>query len=141
MQWLLEIVQSPDFWKIAFPALAAVVAWYWNERTKLVAEQFRRKEESYKELIRCLRGFYADSQDPKLKSDFLNQVNLCWLYASDDVIRKAYEFLGSVHTGAKSSDEEKENFCRQLVHAIRSDILSRKPLTSSSLAPSEFRHL
>lgn len=66
MQALIDILQSADFWKIAFPALAGIVAWFFNERSKLAWEQFKRKEEHYKELLRCLKGFYVSTQDLKV---------------------------------------------------------------------------
>lgn len=139
--WAMQILSSADFWKIAFPALAAILAWYMNERAKLVWEQFKRKEESYTELIRCLRGFYSATQDRALKDEFIHQVNLCWLYAPDDVIRKAYQFLESVHTGSTKTPEQQEDSLRAFVHAIRNDLLSRKPLKKSDLSEKDFRHL
>ena len=75
MQALIDIVTSQDFWKIAFPALAAIVAWVANEQSKLSWEQYKRKEET-KGLLRCLKGFYVASQDKELKGQFLHQINL-----------------------------------------------------------------
>ena len=46
MQALIDIVTSQDFWKIAFPALAAIVAWVANEQSKPSGEQDKRKEEN-----------------------------------------------------------------------------------------------
>lgn len=141
MHWLVDIFTSPDFLKIAFPALAAIVAWYFNERSKPLWEQFKRKEESYRELLRCLRGFYVTTQDKQLKEQFLHQVNLCWLYAPDAVITAAYRFLGTVHTGVKFSDEEKEKACGELVLAIRQDLLTRRVVTRTELTASDFQRL
>lgn len=141
MDSLLNIVTSLDFWKIAFPVIAAVVAWFANERSKLAWEQFKRKEESYKELLRCLKGFYVATQNRELKDQFLHQVNLCWLYAPDAVIKAAYEFLDTVKTGAKTSDTEKERACGRLVEAIRNDLLGRKVVKRSRLRSNDFRHL
>jgi hypothetical protein len=135
------IISSADFWKVALPALAAVAAWYFNERSKLQWEQFKRKEENYKELLRCLKGFYTTTADQALEDQFLHQVNLCWLYAPDPVIHAAYAFLATVHTGAKTTDAEKELVCGRLVQAIRSDLLSRKIVTSSRLEAQDFKHL
>ena len=83
-------------------------------------------EESYKELLRTLRGFYVTGHDAQLKSEFLHQLSLCWLYAPDEVIKKAYHFLSLVHTGATSNDHEKELAVGDLVSEIRNDLISRK---------------
>jgi hypothetical protein len=141
MHHLTEIVFSSEFWKIALPALAAVGAWILNERSKIAWEQFKRREESYKELLRCLAGFYVLGNDTQLKKDFLHQTNLLWLYAPDHVIRAAYGFLATVHTGANSSDQVKERAVGALVGAIRRDLLSRKVIKRSKLVEEDFRHL
>ena len=140
MQLLIDILQSADFWKIAFPALAAIVAWFFNERSKLAWEQFKRKEEHYKELLRCLKGFYASTQDKELKGQFLHQVNLLWLYAPDQVIQAAYDFLEKVKTGVSFPDNEKELACGALVEAVRKDLLSRRIVKGSKLNAKDFRH-
>jgi hypothetical protein len=143
MSSVSQILTSVEFWKIAFPAGAAILAWYLNEREKLVWEQYKKKEENYKDLLRSSRGFLVKSSDDNktLREDFLEQVNLSWLYASDDVIRKAYDFLGSVHQGSVKTSEQREDLLRVLVHAIRQDLLARKPVKKTNLEPKNFQHL
>lgn len=141
MNLLYDIVQKADFWKIAFPALAAIVAWFFNERKKLAWEQYQRKEENYKELLRCLKGFYVATQERDLKNQFLHQVNLLWLYAPDDVISTVYRFLFMVHTGVVTSDHEKELACGAIVEAVRKDLLSHKVLKKTKLSAKDFRRL
>ena len=141
MQALIDIVTSQDFWKIAFPALAAIVAWVANEQSKLSWEQYKRKEENYKELLRCLKGFYVASQDKELKGQFLHQINLLWLYAPDHVIRLSYAFLETVKTGATAADRAiKEQAFGNFVAAIRKDLLSRKIVRRTGLEGKDFRH-
>src|SRR5258708_25831543 len=125
----MEILSSTDFWKIVFPALAAVVVWFLNERSKLAWEQYKRKEENYKELLRCLRGFYVSNQDRHLKLEFVHQVNLLWLYAPDHVVKAAYQFLRKIQTAA----QDKEFAFGYLVAAARADLLSRKIVRRSEL--------
>jgi hypothetical protein len=115
MQTLTEVLSSAEFWKIALPALAAIGAWFLNERSKLAWEQYKRKEENYKELLRCLKGFYVSTQDRELKNHFLHQINLLWIYAPDPVIRAGYAFLDNVKAGVSASDREKELACGVLV--------------------------
>ena len=132
----MDILASSDFWKIAFPALAAVVAWFFNERSKLAWEQYKRKEENYKELLRCLRGFYSSTQDRDLKLQFVHQVNLLWLYAPDHVIEAAYGFLQKVQAGA----QDKELAFGALVAAARVDLLTRQIVRRSKLNATDFQH-
>jgi len=124
---------------IAF--VSGLVTWYLNERSKRIYEEYKRKEEKYSGLIRSLRGFYVDSFNKELRTEFLNQLNLCWMYCPDEVIRKAYNFLLLVHTDQKHSDEEKEKAVGELMLAIRKDLISRKPLGKTNFKPEDFGHL
>jgi Pyruvate/2-oxoacid:ferredoxin oxidoreductase delta subunit len=133
---------------ILIPVIGAVIAfvsvlvtWYLNERSKRIYEEYKRKEEKYSGLIRNLKGFYDDSLNKELKTEFLNQLNLCWMYCPDEVIHKAYDFLRKVRTDQKHSDEEKEKAVEELMLAIRKDLISRKPLRKTSLRPEDFKHL
>ena len=133
---------------ILIPVIGAVIVfvsglatWYLNERSKRIHEEYKRKEEKYSGLIRSLRGFYVDSFNKELRSEFLNQLNLCWMYCPDEVIHKAYNFLLMVHTDQRHSDEEKEKTVGELMLAIRKDLTSRKPLGKTNLTPGDFRHL
>ena len=141
IDWLIALLKSVEFWKITAPALVAIGVWYFSERAKLVWEQHKRKEESYKNLISCSRGFYANSNDKDLQDEFIHQVSLSWLYAPDDVIRKAYAFLEGVHVGSTKTENERRDLLRAFVHDVRKDILSRRPLTETSLTEKDFRHL
>ena len=141
MEALLKIISSAEFWKIAAPALVAIAAWYFNERSKRIQQEYERKEESYKELLRTLRGFYVAGHDTQLKSEFLHQVNLCWLYAPDEVIKKAYNFLSLVHTGVTATNDKKELAVGELVTEIRKDLISRNIVSKSKLKPEDFKHL
>ncbi len=141
MDTILKIISSAEFWTIAAPAFIAVGAWYINEKSKRIQQEYERKEESYKDLLRTLRGFYITSHDTKLKNDFLHQLNLCWLYAPDQVIIKSYEFLRLVHIGVEATNEQKELAVGELVAVIRKDIISRKIVNKTNLKPSDFKHL
>lgn len=139
---MLETLSSIDFWKFAAPLLGAVIAWFINEWQKRVSDQYQRKEANYKELIKSLRGFYVGVADANaMKGEFLNQLNTAWLYSPDDVIRKGYAFLDTVHTRAISDDARKEEALGEFVAAIRNDLLSRKLVRSTKLTASDFKHL
>lgn len=134
-----DVITSVDFWKFAAPLLGAVVAWFVNEWRKRVWEQYQRKEESYRELLRCLKGFYIGASTAnELKAEFLSQLNRCWLYCPDEVILKGYAFLNTVHTANISTDEVKEMAMGNFVASIRNDLLSRKLVKSTKLTGKDF---
>ncbi|MEZ2721102.1 hypothetical protein ACBP46_06680 [Paenalcaligenes hominis] len=142
MIFIKEVISSPDFWGLALPLVSATVAWFVNEWRQRVADQYRRKEASYKELLSSLRGFYVGAENaPQLKNDFLNQLNIAWLYCPDDVIRKGYAFLETVHSATAYPDEQKEKAMAEFVAAIRQDMLSRNLVRRSSLTAADFKHL
>lgn len=139
---MLELLVSVDFWKFSLPLFGAVVAWFVNEWRKRVADQCQRKEENYRELLRCLKGFYIGVDGAReLKLEFLNQLNRCWLYCPDEIIIKGYAFLDTVHVSGMSSDSVKELAMGEFVAAVRKDLLSRKLVNKTKLESRDFRHL
>ena len=82
-----------------------------------------------------------ETLDKELRLKFLDQLNICWLYCPDDVIKKAYEFLDTIQANKIQNDATKENALGEFILAIRKDLLSRKLVTRTELLPSEFRHL
>jgi len=71
----------------------------------------------------------------------VSQLNLCWMYCSDEVIYKVYKFLLMVHAGKKYPDAEKEKAVGDFILAIREDLINRKPLKKTRLKPEDFKHL
>ena len=136
-----DILASADFWKFALPLLGAVIAWFTNEWRKRVADQYQRKEANYKELVRSLRGFYVGAaKADELKLEFLNQLNISWLYCPDEVIQKGYAFLETVQARQAKSDDEKQLAFGAFVAAIRSDLLSRSLVQRTKLSAEDFKH-
>lgn len=142
MKETMQIFSSVEFWKLSVPLLGAVLAWFANEWRKRIADQYRRKEESYKQLLRSLKGFYASATNAdEFKAEFLDQLNLMWLYCPDHIIKKGYAFLDTIHTEKVCSDSEKEKALGDFVAAIRGDLLSRRLVRSTDLTGEDFRHL
>ena len=142
MNTFSKVLASVDFWKFAAPLIGAVIAWLTNEWRKRITDQYQRKETNYRELLKSVRGFYVGAQDAQaLKLEFLNQLNMAWLYCPDDIIQKGYAFINTVHTDAAQNDETTEVALGAFVLAIRKDILSRKLVKCTSLKPSNFKHL
>ncbi len=125
--------------------MGAVIAWFLNEWRKRIWEQYKRKEDQYKILIKCLQGFYIEHLTPKvsqqLKAEFLQQLNICWLYCPDEVIKKAYTFLETVNAKQIQPDEIKEKAMNEFVLAVRNDLLSRKLVSKTNLTHQDFKHL
>jgi hypothetical protein len=121
----LEICRAP---------LRAVFAWFANEWRKRIAEQYQRKEANYKELVRSLRGFYVGAPDAEARMlEFINQLNMAWLYCPDDVIKKGYAFLDTIRDS--QPDAKKEAAMGAFVLALRQDLLSRGLVKTTSLKP------
>jgi len=131
-------------WKIISLIVAFIISlitWSLNERSKRIYEEYKRKEEKYSKLISALKGFYVSSLDRELRDEFLNQLNLCWMYCPDVVIIKAYNFLSTVHTDKKYTDKEREKALGEFMLSIRKDLFKRKPLKKTNLKPEDFKNL
>ena len=131
---------------IAVSLLIAVGGWIWNDFSKRNSEERQRKEERYTALLASTKGFYqnADRNEAiELKNEFIRQLELCWLYCPDTVIRKGYAFLETVHTGARRTDEEKERALGEFILEIRKDLFGKRFLFwgRTSLVWSDFRIL
>lgn len=68
---------SAEFLKFFIPLLGAVIAWFVNERRRRAAEEYLRKEERYRELLRAMTGFYAHSSDPEVRRQFIEEYKRC----------------------------------------------------------------
>ena len=139
---------SPDFLKLFLPFIGGIIAWLANESRKRAWEEYKRKEEKYLSLISALKGFYVSAEPEKartLKQAFLEQLETCWLYCPDDVIKKGYTFLSTVHTNAKDKDVEleKEKALGEFILAIRKDLFNKRLLffKRTSLLPDDFKIL
>ena len=137
----IKVFSSIDFWKILAPALIAIIAWSLNENAKSRWEQYSRKEASYRILLESTQGFYSGTLDAKLRQNFLNELNKCWLYAPDDVIKNGYIFLYSVQKDSGKTEEEQKQALGEFIVSIRNDLLSRKVVKSTNLTHKDFRHL
>ena len=121
------------------PVLIVLFTWSLNEQSKAQWEQYKRKEASYVQLLKSLRGFYVSSYDLELRRKFIEELEKCWLYAPDQVIEKGYVFLNSVRKGKSKTKEEKEKAVGEFVLAIRKDLLSRKIVDETEFEPKDFQ--
>jgi len=117
-----------------------LVTWSCNAAAERAQRDYQRREQSYTALISSLGGFHVGG--PALdKAQFIDQLNLCWLYCSDQVIRDANAFLATVESGSQSKDEQRKAAMKQLVTSIRRDLILGKPVASTELGPNDFRIL
>jgi hypothetical protein len=145
--------------------ILAVLTWFFNEQSKRSDDIYKQKDSRYLQLITSLKSFYIESPTPepgdyelsakKLKNkelleEFMNQVHLCWLYCSDDVIRKAHAFLLAAQKDRDHSiHAETERAAGELMVAIRRD-MDRNSFDKlfrlwgkkrSRLTPDDFRYI
>lgn len=123
------------FLTIMLPLFGAAIAWILNEWRKRKWEDYQRKETNYRELLIAMGGFYASNESKELKGKFLEQVRLCWLYCPDEVIRRAYDFLGKVEQSA----EDRERAAGEFVSAVRKDLFSMG-FRKTDLKAEDFKH-
>lgn len=136
----LKKIISPTSGAIYVTAVLTVTAWIVTDCQNRQYQLERWKTERYHALVESSRGFHAGA-DPsaswELREDFLTQLDLCWVYCSDAVIRKAYQFVETVEIGQDSSDEQKERAFREFIAEIRKEIVR----DNSTLTWEEFRIL
>jgi len=122
--------------------IGSVFLWWLNEGSKRKHEDYKRREERYSRLLSNLSGFYTGMEDRELKQKFLNELNLCWLYCSDDVITKAYAFIDSVKSGQRepSAEGSRLAFGRFLL-TIRKDLIKGEVVNETKLTPDVFQVL
>lgn len=125
------------FATLVLPIIAAAVAWIANDWRRRAGEKYQRKEANYRELLRAMRGFYVASESNDLKKAFLEQLNLCWLYCPDDIIKKANTLMDKI----AKSENGKELAAGDFVLAVRKDLFSKKVFRRTRLKPDEFRIL
>ena len=119
--------------------IAAIVVWLLNEREKRAYEDYKQREEKYAKLVSSLKGFYSGSFNAEEITEFVNQLNLCWMYCPDGVIKKAYYFLSLLEKGADRKTMEKA--IGDFILSIRKDILSGGTAKHTELKPEDFRHI
>ncbi len=120
--------------------LVVIISWLLNEWSKRRQEDYIRKEQRYSALLKSLKGFYVESESIELKEEFISQFNQCWLYCSDEVIQKGYNFLNTMHADIKVDGSKKETALGEFVLEIRRDIYARRFFRKTKLKPSDFKN-
>ena len=127
--------------KFFLPLIGAVVAWFWNEQHRRSWEEYLRKEDRYKELLKSLSGFYIHSPEAEVRNQFIEEYKKCWMYCDDDVIKAANSAIFAMQKGVTISMEERRNIIGRFVLAIRRDLLRRTLVRKTNLRPEDYVHV
>lgn len=138
----LNKILSTEILKITIPVIIVITGWYFTEQSKIRWEQYQSKKESYQELIKNLSGFSRYQLNANKRQKFIDQINICWLYAPDEVIQKGYDFIRTVGDGSeKIANSEREQALSEFILTIRQDMLSRKIVKYTELKSDDFQYL
>ena len=132
---------TPDFLKFFLPLVGAVLAWFLNERRRRAWEEYLRKEERYRELLRTLTGFYSFAADTDVRRQFLEEYKRCWLYCNDEVIFAANLAMEGMVAGTSLPNDERLERIGKLVIAIRRDLLRRTLTQKTAPTPKDYVHI
>lgn len=126
-----------------FAASASIIIWYLNEGKRRSIQEYKQKETRYLELIELIEKLEPNEKpSDHLRDDFLHQINLCWLYCPDNIVRKIAELISSLNNDS-ISQESKENSMSELMIALRKDIRKKTKLNQDDyrkVKPSMLRH-
>ncbi len=141
MEWKEVVIAAAPM----LPVLGAVVLWFLSERSKRRAEIYQRKEHRYISLLESLPGFMVNTDvktSSQKKTEFLHQLDLCWLYCPPRVVRKGNDFLDKVIVEEQEqeqyTEEEKQSSLKEFVESLRRDLRGPK-LSLRDLRASEYR--
>jgi hypothetical protein len=128
-------------WVPVVVAIIAAVSGYlvreFDKRKEREAEEYRRKEERYIDLLNSLSGMRATRSRAYLLK-FVTDYYLAWLYCPDGVLKRINDFLSLGNPERPSDEENNKRVFGELILAIRKDLLSRKLVKRTELTPSEF---
>ena len=103
-------------------AVVGILTWGLTEWARRSNAKYLRKEQRYLKLIEGLKG-YDKPEDKELKKQFIHEINLCWLYCPNNVIRKANDLLRTLNDD--NLTEERVNAMSEFMLTIRKDALKR----------------
>jgi hypothetical protein len=122
--------------------LGSIVIWTCDNRSARELELYKRKEEKYALLISSIKGFYASEASYEKKKEFIDQIDLCWMYCSDEVILACYAFIESVHKHNKNQQEANQvEKLGQLMLEIRKDLIRNRLIENTKLSEKNFKPL
>lgn len=112
----------------------ATISWNLNLREKRRTDEYVRKEQVYRDIVKELQSLYR-SDNPEEKERFIEQTRVTWIYCPDDVVRELNASLDTLVKVPAPSDPQKEALGRA-VAAMRKDLMPGTKLTGD-----DFRHV
>lgn len=103
---------------------------YLGRRAERERQLLEKKRDKYQNLVRRSKGFVEGSSNKEDKRLFIEELSECWLYASDQVIRCANNFLQEFVKARREGQAIDPEIGRQkladMVLAMRKDLEYRK---------------
>jgi hypothetical protein len=125
--------------------LGSVLIWYLNEKSKRELNIQKQKEERYKKMVICIKAFTTGSPDVTLRQEFIDQLNLSWVYCPDEVVKKGTYILETMIPNevglSKYTNEEKVKAIGDFFVEIRKDVLNKNPNTKSNLKIEDYKSI
>lgn len=138
--WRRLLVAGVPVVGILLSVIAGSWSWERNAAAERSQQDYVRREARYVGLVSSLNGFQKGGSSEQ-KSEFLEQLDQCWLYCSDSVIRAGYRFIEAVETGNSTTDAERAAAAGELALEIRRDLVGRLPVSTTTLTAAEYRVL
>lgn len=94
-----------------------------REKARWIA--YEKKEARYKELLKAARVFQSPNDFKtklELHKKFLEEVDVCLMYCSDEVLQQTYGFIDRMRPANNYTKEEQDIQLRQMMAAIRRDV-------------------
>lgn len=131
---------------VAFVSLiGSVLIWYLNEKKKRKLKIIEQKEERYKIMVTSIKAFTQGNNDVKLRQEFIDQLNLSWVYCPDIIIKKGTFLLETMIPDANGlsryTNEQKVNAIGELFVEIRKDILTTSLRTKTKLKAEDYKSI
>lgn len=127
-----------------FAAFASIIIWYLNERKRRSIQEYKQKEKRYIELIELIESLKENEKPSDNNRDkFLHQINLCWLYCPDNVVRKIADLISKLNND-NISLEKKDMSMNDLMVSLRKDIRKKTKLNQDDykkVKPAMLRHI
>jgi hypothetical protein len=135
-------------WKFLLGVIGAVGAWAWsvytwrrNQDAQRAQNEYQRKEQLYREMLKSMAVFYKGVTQSAGASQFIEQYRLAWLYAPDEAIRAIDAFLATQKPDVPADQKDKlgQRALAELALSARNDLFATAKLRTT-LTAADFGH-
>lgn len=126
--------------------LGSVTGWIYNEIQKRKLKLLLEKEKRYENIIRLLRNLGEAGANSDKGNEFIVEIQLCWMYCPDEVIKKGNQFLDSMNPKiGEKSQEDIDRIKGEFILELRKDLIKmnksifRFLLNNTKLDSQDFR--